>query len=58
MVFTIVDYFLKYIIFVPCFTSSSALDLAKLFYDNIVCKYGMPTNIFSDRDSRFLSKIW
>ena len=40
-VFTIVDRFSKYITFVPCSTSSTALDLAYLFYDNIVCKFGM-----------------
>lgn len=57
-VFTIVDRFSKYVTFVPCSTSSSALDLAQLFYDNIVCKFGMPTKIVSDRDSRFLSNFW
>ena len=55
-VFTVVDHFSKYVIFVPCSTSKTALDLAQLFYDNIVYKFGMPVNIFSNIDSRFLSK--
>ena len=54
-VFTIISRFSKYITFVPCSISSAALDLASLFYDNIVCKFGMPAKIVSDRDSRFLS---
>ena len=57
MVFTIIDRFSKYITFVPCSTSNTALYLAKLFYDNIVCKFSMPVKIVSDRDSRFLSKF-
>ena len=57
-VFTIVNRFFKYVTFVLCSTSSAALDLASLLYDYIMCKLGMPTRIFSDRDSRFLSTFW
>ena len=58
VVFTIIDRFSKYFTFVPCFTSSTALDLASLFYDNIVCKFGMPVKIISNRDSHLLSTFW
>ena len=44
-VFTIVGRFSKYVTFVPYSISSTALDLASLFYDNIVCKFGMPSKI-------------
>ena len=54
-VFTIVDRLSKYVTFVPCSTSSTALGLASLFYDSIVCKFGVPAKVFSDRDSWFLS---
>ena len=57
-VFTIVDHFSKYVAFVSCSTSSLVLDVAYLFYDNIVCKFIMPVKIFSDRDSRLLSNFW
>ena len=56
--FTIVDRFSKYVTFLPCSTNSTAVDLASLFYDNIVCKFGMPVKIVSDWDSRFLSNFW
>ena len=56
--FTIVDKFSKYVTFLPCSTNSIALDLASLFYDNIVCKFGMPVKIVSDWDSRFFSNFW
>ena len=57
-VFTIVDRFSKYVTFLPCSTTSIAVDLARLFYDHIVCRFGMPVKIVSDRDSRFLSSFW
>ena len=57
-VFTIINRFSKYVTFVSCSTYSTALDLASLFYDNIVCKFEMPAKIVSDRDSRFLSTFW
>ena len=57
-VFTIVNRFSKYVTFVPWSTSSTALDLASLFYENIVCAFEMPIKIVSDRDRRFLSTFW
>ena len=57
-VFTIVDRFSKYVTFIPCKATCTAPDLARVFYDHIVCKFGMPKKIVSDRDSRFLSKFW
>ena len=53
-VFTIVDRFPKYVTFIPCKATSTAPDLARMFYDHILCKFGMPQKIVSDRDSRFL----
>jgi hypothetical protein len=43
----------KYTWFIPCHTSATAADCAKLVFDN-VCKYvGLPDEIVSDRDKRF-----
>ena len=56
-VFTILDWFLKYVNFIPCKTSCKTPDLARIYYNHIVCKFGMPKKIVSDRDSRFLSKF-
>ena len=57
-VFTVVDRFSKLVTFVPCVTSVSASDVAQLFFDRYVCKFGMPAKIVSDRDPRFLSDFW
>ena len=56
--FTIVDRFSKYVTFIPCSTNSTAVDLASLLYNNIVCKFSILVKIISDRDSRFLSNFW
>ena len=56
-VFTIVHRFSKYVAFLPCFTNSTAINLASLFYDNIVCKFGMLVKIVSNWDNRFLSNF-
>ena len=57
-VFIIADAFSNYVTFVPCSTSSTALDLASIVYDHLVCKFGMPAKIVSEMDSRFLSMFW
>ena len=57
-IFTVVDRFSKYVTFLPCHTSATAVDLAKLFYNRIVCHFGMPKKIISDRDPRFVSNFW
>ena len=56
-VFTIVDRFSKFVTFIPCKATCTALDLARFFYDYIIYKFGIPQKKFSDRDGRFLSKF-
>ena len=57
-VFTILDRFSKYVTFIPCKATYIAPDLVRIFYNHIVCKFGMSQKMVSDRDSRFLSKLW
>ena len=57
-VFTIVERFSKNVTFIPCKATCKATELARIFHDHIVCKFGMPQKIVSDRYSRFLSKLW
>ena len=56
--FTIVDRFSNYVTSFPCKATCTAPDLAGMFSNHIVCKFGMPQKIVIDRDSRFLSKFW
>ena len=57
-VFTIVDRFSKLVAFIPTVTTSSAEDIAQIFFDRHICQYGIPQKIISDRDPRFLSNFW
>ncbi|KAN0050766.1 hypothetical protein ACTA71_003914 [Dictyostelium dimigraforme] len=42
----------------PCNRDLKADGAAKLFWDNIVCNYGLPATIISDRDKLFTSDLW
>jgi transposase InsO family protein len=55
---TFVDRFSKMVHFRPCQTSSSAADIAALFLEMVVCRYGCPAHVVSDRDPRFVSHFW
>ena len=57
-IFTIVDRFSRVVRFIPCHTSCTALDVARLFWEHWVCKFGIPTKIISDRDVKFTSSFW
>jgi hypothetical protein len=57
-VFTVVDLLTKQVHFIPMKESSSARDVAALFFNNIVRHHGLPKAIVSDRDRRFVSQFW
>lgn len=42
MIFTVVDRFSRLVRFIPCNSSITAVDCARIFFDNWVCKFGMP----------------
>ena len=56
-VFTIIDGFPKYVTFIPCKAICTAPDLARIFYDQFFCNFGMPQKIVSDRDRIFFVQI-
>ena len=57
-VFTVVDKLSKTTYFIAFNMSSSAVDIATLFFDNVVRLHGLPTTIISDRDVRFTATFW
>ena len=44
--------------FIPTTTDVTAPEFAALFHENIELKYGSPTGIVTDRDTRITSKFW
>jgi hypothetical protein len=56
--FVVVDFFSKMAILVACKKSIIVEATAKLFFERVWVHFGIPQNIVSDRDSRFLSTFW
>ena len=41
-IFSIIDRFSRMCMFIPIKTTSSALDVANIFFEKWICKYGVP----------------
>ena len=54
----VIDHFSKYAVFVAAPGACPAETAAKLFHSHVVKYFGLPEDIFSDRDSRFTSQFW
>ncbi|MBW0494985.1 hypothetical protein O181_034700 [Austropuccinia psidii MF-1] len=57
-ILVIVDGFSKMASFIPTISSITSLDWAHIFIKNIFSKHGLPSSIFSDRGSLFVSSSW
>ena len=54
----VVDRFSKMLRYLPTIKTIDAPALADLFFYEVVCRYGMPKGIVSDRGSVFTSAFW
>ena len=57
-IYSIIDRFSKYCLFIPIKSDTDAFQCAELFFKHWVCNFGMPQKIISDRDPKFTSKFW
>jgi hypothetical protein len=57
-VFVVVDQFLKMAILTACKKNVTVAVIAKLFFKRIWVHFGIPQNIISDQDNRFLNTFW
>ena len=57
-VLVVVDRFSKRARFLACHKENNALDVALLFWNNIIYDVGCPRFIITDRDPKFISEFW
>ena len=53
-----VECLIKRAIFCPTNTTVTALEVTKIFFNNIFKHHRLPQTIISDRDTKFTSKFW
>ena len=58
MIWVIVDRLTKSAHFLPIREKDSTAKLAEIYLNEIVACHGVPISIISDRDGRFVSRIW
>jgi len=57
-IWVVVDRLSKVAHFIPIRSTSTAGDLAPIYMREIVRLHGVPRTIVSDRDAKFVSKLW
>uniref|UniRef100_H3GL48 Reverse transcriptase n=1 Tax=Phytophthora ramorum TaxID=164328 RepID=H3GL48_PHYRM len=57
-IMVVVDKLSKRPVYIPTHTTATAEDTAKLFFNNVIRYYGIPSTIISDRDPKFTSRFW
>ena len=57
-ILTIVDRYTKMAIFLPVQDTIDAAEMAELLHREVELRYGCPSGIVSDRDSKITSKLW
>jgi len=54
----IVDRLTKMAIYLPCRKDIDSPELARLFFQYVICQCGVPDNIVTDRGTQFTSRFW
>jgi hypothetical protein len=56
-ILVVVDRLTKMAIYLPCRKDVDSLELARMFFEEVICKHGVPSNIVTDRGSQFTNRF-
>jgi len=54
-ILVVVDQLTKMVIYLPCWKDIDSPELARMFFEQVICKHGIPDNIVTDRGKEFTS---
>jgi len=57
-ILVIVDRLTKMAIYLPCRKDIDSPELARMFFEHVICKRGVPDNIVTDCGKEFTSRFW
>jgi len=57
-ILVVVDRLTKMAIYLPCRKDIDSPELARMFFDHVICKHGGPDDIITDRGTQFTSPFW
>ena len=57
-ILVIVDGLTKITIYLPCRKDIDSPELARLFFQHVICQRGVPDNTVTDRGTQFTSRFW
>ena len=57
-ILVVVDKLTKFAIFIPTVTTITEEECARLLFDNVFTRFGIPRQIITDRDSKWTSYFW
>ena len=56
--YVVVDRFSKMYILMPCKKTITSEKTVEIYFQHVWVHFGLPTSLFSDRDSRFIGNFW
>ena len=57
-ILVIIDKLTKYGLFIPCKNTINEIETAELVFKHVICDYGIPRQIITDRDPKWTGNFW
>jgi hypothetical protein len=57
-ILVVVDRLTKMAIYLPCRKDVDSPEPARMFFEEVICKHGVPSNVVTDRGFQFTSRFW